>query len=121
MPQDTVFLRRMRLDASLGVYAWEREMRQPIEVDVEAQFDSSELLRGPNLAHGIDFNTMADSVRQSVTDGHTELVETLADRIARDLLARSCALHVVVEVRKYLPFASIADHAGVRVRRSKET
>ena len=120
MPIDTIFMRRIRLDASVGVFPWERQVRQPIEVDVEAEVDTSAVLQTHNLSDGLDFTVVANAVRDVVEQGHVELVEVIADRIAARLLASTQALRVVVEVRKYVPFASLADNVGVRVQRERE-
>jgi 7,8-dihydroneopterin aldolase/epimerase/oxygenase len=120
MPIDTIFMRRIRLDASIGVFPWEHQLRQPIEVDVEAEVDTSIVLNTHNLSDGLDFTVVANAVRDVVEQGHVELVEVIADRIAARLLASTQALRVVVEVRKYVPFASLADNVGVRVQRGRE-
>ncbi|MCU0690723.1 MAG: dihydroneopterin aldolase [Polyangiaceae bacterium] len=116
---DKVIVRGIRVQASIGLRSWEREVRQPIEVDVEADVDTDVLLRTNNLEHGVDFDVVMDTVRDLAGGQHTELVEELADRIARALVERTQAPRVRVQVRKYSACASVADHVGVEVVRCR--
>jgi dihydroneopterin aldolase len=119
MPIDKVFVRGMRLDASIGVDEWERKTRQVIEVDVEAAVETSALLDSGELCRGVDFTAVVKVVREIVDAGHVELAETLADTIASRILERTTALLVVVELRKYGPCGAAANHFGVRVTRAR--
>lgn len=119
MTIDTVILRRIRLNASVGILPWERQVQQPVEVDVDADVDTSALLQTGDLRHGVDFLAVIASVRAVVDSGHIDLVEVMADRIAQAVLADTPAVRVRVQVRKYSACAGAADHVGVEVRRER--
>ena len=119
MSVDAVVVRGIRIDASLGILDWERQVRQPIEVDIEADVDTSELLASGDLAHGVDFTRVIEAVHAVVGARHEDLVEVLADRIAGAVLAATPAQSVRVEVRKYSACASAANHVGVRLVRHR--
>jgi len=117
--RDKVFVRGIRLEASVGVRSWEREVRQPIEVDVEVEIDNSELIATGDLSRGADFDELIAAARDCAGGGHVDLVEALADRIAVRVMERLPVDSVRVEVRKYSACASAADHVGVEVRRRR--
>lgn len=119
MAVDKVLVRGIRLEASIGVLPWERQVKQPVEVDVAAQVESSELLKTGDLSKGVDFSAVIDSVRRVVMAGHVDLVEVLADRIAAAVLADTPAQCVQVQVRKYSACAGAAAHVGVEVQRER--
>jgi dihydroneopterin aldolase len=119
MPIDKVLVRAIRLDASVGTLPWEKQVRQPLEVDVDAEVDTTELLRSRDLAAGVDFTVVIQTVREVVLAGHVELVEVLADGIAQALLASTPACRVRVEVRKYSACAGLAGFVGVEVHRER--
>ena len=119
MPIDKVFVRGMRLDASLGIDDWERTTRQLIELDIEAAVDTAALLESGQLSRGVDFTSLVRIATQRVAAGHIELAEMLADRIAHDVLEQTPALLVTVELRKYGPCGASANHFGVRVTRAR--
>lgn len=120
MPVDTVFVRAIRIDASIGILPWERQVRQPVEVDVDADVDTTAVLESGNLASSVDFGVVIDTVRRVVLKEHVELVEVLTDRIARALLAATPACRVRVQVRKYSACADSAGHVGVELSRGRE-
>ncbi len=119
MSIDRVFARQIRLDASIGVLPWEREARQMVEVDFDAYVDTVDVLATGDLSKGVDFAQAISLVRELVLREHVDLVETLADRVANTLLSRTPATKVRVEIRKYCSCASMANHVGVCVERSK--
>ncbi len=119
MPVDTVFVRAIRLEASVGTLPWEKLVRQPLEVDVDAEVETTELLRSQDLGAGVDFTVVIQTVREVVLAGHVELVEVLADGIAQALLASTPARRVRVAVRKYSACAGLAGFVGVEVRRER--
>lgn len=120
MPIDTVFVRAIRLPASIGTLPWEKEQLQTIEVDVHVQVDTKRLLATGQLHEGIDFCAVMQGVTSVVQQGHVDLVEVLADRIANHLLCLDGALAVEVEVRKHNAEVENAQCMGVRVMRKRE-
>jgi dihydroneopterin aldolase len=120
MAVDTVLIRAIRLEASLGILPWERQVRQPVEVDVDAEVDTSALLGSGDLTQGVDFSVVIESVRGVVQAGHIDLVEVMADRIASAVLRDTPARRVRVQVRKYSACAGAAAHVGVEVWRDRQ-
>ena len=112
MAVDTVFVRGIRLDASVGTHAWEHQLRQPLEVDIAVDIDTTKLLATGDLSQGADFDRLIAIARGAVTE-HVELIETLADAIAREVLDAIPCDVARVEVRKYVPCATAAAHVGV--------
>ena len=119
MPVDTVFVRAIRLDAFVGLHPWEKEVKQPIEVDVDAEVDTAVLLGTGAIKHGVDYSFAIKIVQGVVQAGHVELLEVLADRVAIALLRQTVASRVRVEIRKYRVCEGEADHVGVVVRRDR--
>lgn len=119
MPIDQIIIRRIHLDASVGVQPWERQTRQRVEVDAEVDVDTSDLLSSGDLSQGVDYTTVIGISHRCVSSEHFDLVEQLADRIARALLELPRTHAVAVEVRKFSCCSGLADHVGVKVRRSR--
>lgn len=116
---DKVFVRRIRIDAYIGTLDWERLVAQPIEVDIEVEIDNTQLLKTGDLSRGADFGALIAAAREVATEGHIDLVETLADRIALQVLGRLPVQSARVEVRKYSACASAANHVGVQALRTR--
>jgi dihydroneopterin aldolase len=116
----TVFVRGLRLDAEIGVWAQERGRRQPVVIDIELTVDPAEPVPA-RLGDLVRYDRAAAYAREAVAAGHIDTVEQLAADIAALCLADGRVVEAVVRVEK--PDA-LPDAAGVgavlRKRRSQE-
>ena len=111
-----------------GVFDHERRDGQPFVTDVVLHLDAGPAAAGDDLARTANYAEVADTVVRLVTGEPVDLIETLADRIARAVLAeqpvvtRGYPVHAV-EVTVHKPQAPIphdfAD-AAVTVHRTRE-
>lgn len=112
-----VFLRDMVLPVRIGIY--EREHAGPQRVRVNVDLGVNE---GPDggdeLARVVDYERVADAVRGIVAQGHIQLVETLAERIAHACLDDPRVRLARVRVEKLDVFPDAAS-AGVEVERTR--
>jgi dihydroneopterin aldolase len=105
-----------------GVNDWEKAEEQRFEVDVELVVDARPAAESDELARTVDYRGVYEVVRRVIEDTALELIESLADRIAGDVLAAATAVEeVVVRVRKPdVELGGPLDYAGVEVRRPRE-
>jgi dihydroneopterin aldolase len=109
-----VFIRRLEVQARLGVYPQE-VVPQRVLIDVELLVADEYAPHGigpDRLDRVVDYAAVADAARRTATAGHTRLAETLAERIAMAALAdeRIRAARVTVEKPDI-----VEDAAGVGV------
>lgn len=122
-----MFLRDMVLTASIGVHPHEHAAPQRVRINVDLAVEDDgarPLSRQPigrdELARVVDYEKLADDIRQLVAGGHVRLVETLAERIADACLADQRVHLARVRVEKLDIFPD-AISAGVEIeRRSSE-
>ena len=111
-----VFIRRLTVQARLGVYPQEEAAPQRVLIDLEllAEDDAAPHgIGGEELSRVVDYEAVADMARRLATAGYTRLAETLAERIACAVLASDTRL-VAVRVTVEKPDI-IADVGGVGV------
>lgn len=121
-----VFLHDMVLMASIGVYPSEHDAPQRVRINldlaVEDEGARASLSRSgvgrDDLSRVVDYQVLAESVRQIVGAGHVQLVETLAERIAEAALADPRVISSRVRVEKLDAFAEVAS-AGVEIERRR--
>ncbi|MCZ6938241.1 dihydroneopterin aldolase [Micrococcus luteus] len=105
-----------------GVFDHERRDGQPFVTDVVLHLDAGPAAAGDDLARTANYAEVADTVVHLVTGEPVDLIETLADRIARAVLAEQPVV-AAVEVTVHKPQAPIphdfAD-AAVTVHRTRE-
>lgn len=105
---DRLTLRNMRFEARHGVLPHEKAEAQPFEVDLVLHADLSTAARTDALADTVDYAALFELVRAIVTGPSFDLVEALADAVARAVLTATDARLVdAVEVRVRKPQAPI--------------
>ena len=120
-----VLIRDLVLLASIGVYPAEQHNRQRIRINlqltVDDQGEAARAAGNEDLAGVVDYARMAQIVRMIVAHGHVRLVETLAERIARDCLAADPSIGLIrVRVEK-LDVMPDAGAVGVEIERGRGT
>jgi 7,8-dihydroneopterin aldolase/epimerase/oxygenase len=120
-----MFLRDMVLTASIGVHAHEHDAPQRVRVNVDLgveDFGGTGLSRPAvgrdRLSRVVDYEAVANSVREIISNGHVLLVETLAERIAEACLADPRVELARIRVEKLDIFADAAS-AGVEIERHR--
>jgi dihydroneopterin aldolase len=118
-----VFLRDMVLQASIGVHPPEHEATQRVRINVDlgvlddgARALSRTGVGRDELTRVVDYEQLANAVRQIVAAGHVRLVETLAERIAEACLADPRVDLARIRVEKLDVFPDSVS-AGVEIER----
>jgi len=86
MPMDTVFIEGLEIQALIGVYAWERRIRQPLRLDLEMAFDNRKPAHSDDLNDTLDYKAISKRLRAYIESSGFALVETLAERCAQLLV-----------------------------------
>jgi len=103
---DTVSIRDLRVSAVIGVHDWERETEQTLVFAVDMAGrpgDVAQAAASDDINDAVDYSAVAQTIRGVVTQGEFQLIETAAERVARQLLADYRLSWVRVEVAKPLP------------------
>ena len=94
---DIVYLRDLRIPTVIGVFEWERRVRQIIAIDLDMAFDVACAARTDALADALDYKAVAKRLIGFVEASRFQLVETLAERIHQiehRLYPQAVALHL---------------------------
>ena len=116
-----VFVRGLELRASLGVHPHEKAAPQRVVVGVELAVRDEAAPSGvgeDDLRRTVDYAAVVGAARAIVAEGHTLLVETLAERLAAAALADPRVVRARVTVEKPDAFAEAAS-VGVSVERMR--
>ncbi len=93
-------LKNIQIYAYHGAHAHEREHGARFEIDVELLADVDRAVTSDDLADTIDYVKLQEVVVAISTANRYHLLESLADAMATELLARFQAREVIVRVRK---------------------
>lgn len=79
---DIVFLRDLRIDTVIGIYGWERRIRQTLVFDLEMSADVARAAASDDIADTLNYKAVAKRLTEFVSESEFLLVETLAERCA---------------------------------------
>ncbi len=79
---DIVFIEDLRIETVIGIYDWERKIRQTIALDIEMAFDNRKPAFTDKIEDTLDYKAVSKRLIGYVEASHFELVETLAERCA---------------------------------------
>jgi dihydroneopterin aldolase len=80
---DILFLREFDLELIIGIYEWERKVPQTVRIDMEIGLPAQRAGETDDVADSIDYGAVARRVRETVSERRFNLVEALAEHIAR--------------------------------------
>ncbi|HEY3503232.1 MAG TPA: dihydroneopterin aldolase [Actinocatenispora sp.] len=103
---DRITLTGLRVRGRHGVYDFEREAGQDFVVDAVLELDLAAPARTDNVTDTVHYGELADRLADIVAGEPVNLIETLADRLARACLADPRVRRVELTVHK--PQAPIA-------------
>jgi 7,8-dihydroneopterin aldolase/epimerase/oxygenase len=113
---DVIELRELRVSAVVGVLAEERERAQPLVFDLDLVRPFDEAAMNDDIAETTNYADVLTLTSRTATNGRYLLLETLAYRVAYEILAFDGDIaSVTVAVRKVRPPVS-EDVTSVGVR-----
>ena len=83
---DIVFIRELKVDTLVGIYDWERRLRQHVILDIEMAADIARAAKSDKIEDTLDYKAVTKRVAQFVHDAEFGLVETLAEKVAELIL-----------------------------------
>ncbi len=99
-PLRRVFVRDLELMASVGVYELEKRYEQRLIISVDLMVLDDYDAESDSLSAVLDYGTVIAGIRAIVESGHTNLLETLAERVAQRCLADQRVMRAVVRLEK---------------------
>ena len=83
---DTIFLHELKVETIIGIWDWERKIRQVVSIDLEMGADIRRTAETDSIDDALNYKAVAKRVQQFVADSEFQLVETLAEKIAQLVL-----------------------------------
>ena len=117
---DIVFLRELRIETVIGIYDWEREIKQPVILDLEMATDVRKSAASERIEDALNYKAVAKRLIQFVGESRFQLVETLAERCAEIILNEFDVPWVRLSVNK-IGAVSGARDVGVLIERGERT
>lgn len=115
---DTVFLRGLAIETTIGFFEWERHVRQTVVLDLEIPVDCARAASTDSVDNTVDYKAIAKRCIAFVEAAQYNLVETLAHQLATTLLAEFDIAWIRLSVNKPGAIRGSRD-VGVKIERRK--
>ena len=79
---DTVFIEGLTVETVIGIYDWERRVRQPVTLDIEMAFDNTRPAASERIEDTMDYKRVSKRLIAFIGAAEFQLIETLAERCA---------------------------------------
>lgn len=113
---DIIYLRELRINTVIGIYEWERRMKQTVVLDIEMATDIKKAAQSDNVADTLNYKDVAKRLFEFVEQSEFQLVETLAERITDIILKEFQVSWVKLTLNKKGALKGVKD-VGVIIER----
>lgn len=97
---DKVFIEGLEIDTLIGIYDWERRIRQTLVFDIEMAFDNRVPAASDDIALTLNYKDVSKRLVEYVSESGFGLVETLAERCAAIILEEFGVAQVRLKLSK---------------------
>lgn len=84
---DIVYIRDLRIDTVIGIFDWERQVRQTVSLDLEMGADIARAAGSDHIEDALNYKAVAKRLVSFIGASDYQLVETLAERCAELVMA----------------------------------
>jgi dihydroneopterin aldolase len=116
---DIIFLGGLTTECIIGIWDWERRVKQKIVLDIEMASDIRKAAASDHIDDTLDYKRVAKRLLQFVGDSQFQLVETLTERIAEIVVTEFDVPWVRVRLNKQGAIRGSRD-VGILVERRRE-
>lgn len=116
---DIIFLTGLTTDCIIGIWDWERRVKQKVVVDLEMSADIRRAAASDAIEDTLDYKKVAKRLLAFVGDSQFQLVETLAERIAQVVVTEFDVAWVRVRLNKQGAIRGSRD-VGILIERRRE-
>lgn len=116
MDLDTIFIEQLEIDTVIGVYDWERRIRQRVRFDLEMATDIRPAAAADDVNLTLNYKALTKRIIAFVEASEFELVETLAERVAQLVIDEFGVQRVSLRLNKPLALRG-AQGVGIKITR----
>ncbi len=117
---DKIFIHALKTEAIVGIFDWERQVKQTVIVDIEISADINKAALSDSIDDTLNYKRIAKRVLAFVEESKFHLVETLAEHIAMLLLEEFGVAWVGLSLSKPGAIRGSRD-VGVKLERDRDT
>jgi dihydroneopterin aldolase len=116
---DKIFLIGLRTECIVGIWDWERKVKQPVVIDLEMACDIRKAAQSDHIDDTLDYKKVSKRLLTFIGESQFQLVETLTENIARIVITEFDVPWVRVRLNKQGAIRNSRD-VGILIERRAE-
>ena len=97
---DIIYLRDLKIECIIGIFEWERRIKQTVVLDLDMGTDIHRAAASDNIEDTLDYKAISKRLAEYVGASQFQLVETLAEKVAEVVLQEFKVAWIRVRVNK---------------------
>jgi dihydroneopterin aldolase len=115
---DKIVISDIKLNTIIGVYDWEKQIPQNIHLDIAMSTNAKKIAASDEFSLAIDYTAVIKHIFDYVETNHFQLIETLAEKLANEILQHFSTEWVQITLHK--PGAVLhAKDVAITIERTK--
>ena len=116
---DKVFINGLTIQTTIGFFAWEKEIKQTLNIDLAMAWDIRPAAKNDELDKTLDYAAISTAIEQFANNNAVDLLETLAERMAAFLMAEYAIPWLKLAIHKPNAVHNAAS-VGVEIERGQQ-
>jgi dihydroneopterin aldolase len=83
---DLVYIKNLRVETIIGIYDWEREVKQVVSMDLEMAADIKMAARTDDIGYALNYKSISKRIIKFVQEQKFKLIESMAEEVAQIVL-----------------------------------
>lgn len=83
---DTVFIDGLEVETIIGIFDWEREVKQVVRLDLQMAWDNKPAAQSEDIEKALNYKAVCDRLSDFIATSEFLLVETMAENVAEILI-----------------------------------
>ena len=113
---DKVLISNLQVETIIGIFDWEREVKQVVSIDLEMEFDNKKAAKSDDIKDALDYKKVGKRITTFVKKSKYKLVERLAEQIAKIVIKEFPVSSVTVSLMKPGAMRG-SESVGIRITR----
>ena len=97
---DIIYIRDLEIETTIGIYDWEREIKQTVNLNVEMAHDIRKAAETDDIEFTLNYKSVAKRLIAFIEGSEFLLVETMAEQCAQIIRSEFSVPWVKLEVAK---------------------
>ncbi len=113
---DTIFISELRIETRIGIYPWEQQAKQTVQLDLEIGLHGKHAADSDRIEDTIDYAKVVAAIKKLFAEQHFSLLEHAAESIANLVIKDFKAPWLRVSIAKLAPLAGVKK-LGISIER----